>query len=264
MLDSFEILETWRALTASPAEWAARLRSLRDLFHPSQPDPATFDAAIGRSQTAALDLFEEALDEAARALPERAIALNEFWRAVNSVVRLTPLRVDDRRRNAVHVLGAHEARQWQLPVVFVCGLVEKQFPKFHTQDPFFPEGARLQLQRSGIRLRTAADFEAEERFLFDWAITRATEELTLSYPRFDARGQQNLRSLFLDMVSATPAAWQAVRPQTGREPARPRPPTSAVTSADLLPILASRHVRFGPRRSNPISNVLFNSSAGTL
>ena len=90
---------------------------------------------MGRSQAAALDLFDGALDEAARALPERPIPLREFWRAAKSVLRLTPLRVDDRRRDVVHVLGAHEARQWQLPVVFVCGLVEKQFPKFHTQDP---------------------------------------------------------------------------------------------------------------------------------
>jgi hypothetical protein len=118
------------------------------------------------------------------------------------VLRLTPLRVDDGRRNVVHVLGAHEARQWRLPVVFVCGLVEKQFPKFHTQDPFFPEAARAQLKQAGIRLRTAADFEAEERFLFDWAVTRATELLTLSYPQCDARGQQNLRSLYLDGVGA--------------------------------------------------------------
>ena len=244
LLESYESFETWRTLTASPTGWATHLRSLRGLFRPPQPDPATFDAALGRGQAAALDLFEEALDEAARALPERSIPLSEFWRAVNSVLRLTPLRVDDRRRNAVHVLGAHEARQWQLPVAFVCGLVEKQFPKFHTQDPFFPETARLQLQRAGIRLRTAADFEAEERFLFDWAITRATEVLTLSYPRFDARGQQNLRSLFLESVSATPAAWQAVHPQTGREPDRSRSLASAVTSADLLPVLANRHLRF--------------------
>ena len=101
------------------------------------------------------------------------------------------------------------------------------------------------MQRAGIRLRTAADFEAEERFLFDWAITRATEVLTLSYPRFDARGEQNLRSLFLDGVSATPTSWQAARPQTGRLAVQARP-AAAIASADLLPVLASRHGRFRP------------------
>jgi len=52
-------------------------------------------------------------------------------------------------------------------VVFVCGMVEKQFPRFHTQDPFFPDAARCRAQRRGIRVRTAAEFEREERALFD-------------------------------------------------------------------------------------------------
>ena len=109
--------------------------------------------------------------------------LGAFWQAAKSVLRLTPLRIGDGRRNVVHVLDAHEARQWRLPIIFVCGLIERQFPKFHAQDPFFPDAARAQLNQAGIRLRTAGDFEAEERFLFDWAVTRATESLTLSYPR---------------------------------------------------------------------------------
>jgi len=227
LLESFEILDTWRALALSPADWAARLKRLRELFRPPRPEPATFEAAMGRSQAVALDLFEGALDEAARALAERPIPLSEFWRAAKSVLRLTPLRVDDRRRDVVHVLGAHEARQWQLPVVFVCGLVEGQFLRFHTQDPFFPDAARAQLQRAGIRLRTAADFEAEERFLFDWTVTRATEELTLSG------------------VSATPAPLQAVRPQAGHHAGQARP-ASVIAAADLLPVLANRHSRFRP------------------
>jgi len=231
LLQSFETLETWRALVLAPADWAARLKGLREIFRPSQPEPAAFEASVGRSQAAALDLFEGALDEAACALAERPVPLREFWQAAKSVLRLTPLRADDRRRNVVHVLGAHEARQWRLPVVFICGLVEKQFPRFHTQDPFFPEAARAHLQRAGIRLRTAADFEAEERFLFDWAVTRATEVLTLTG------------------VSATATPCQAVRPQTGRQMGYTRPPIllgPAIASADLLPVLASRHSRFRP------------------
>ena len=64
-------------------------------------------------------------------------------------------------------MSAHEARQWVLPVVFVCGMVERQFPRFHQQDPFFPDAARCRLNAAGIRVRTAAEFEREERALFD-------------------------------------------------------------------------------------------------
>lgn len=246
LLRSFEVLESWRALQLVPEEWAARLKGLRELFAPGWLEPGAHEiAAIRRGQAAALELFGGAMEEVARALAARPVSVVEFWRAAKSVLRLTPLRVDDRRRNVVHVLDAHEARQWSLPVVFVCGLVEKQFPKFHTQDPFFPEAARAQLKQAGIRLRTAADFEAEERFLFDCAVTRATESLTLSYPRCDARGQQNLPSLFLEGLAAQASEAFAILPAPPARTGFAGGPT-AIVSADLLERLTLWHQVFRP------------------
>jgi ATP-dependent helicase/DNAse subunit B len=246
LLMPIEKLEAWRTLSIAPFEWATRLQSLRELCVPPRPEPGSHDtAAIARSQAAVLELFGGAMQEAALALEDRPVTLREFWRAAKSVLRLTPLRVEDGRRNVVHVLGAHEARQWRLPVVFVCGLVEKQFPKFHAQDPFFPEAARAQLKQVGVRLRTASDFEAEERLLFDSAVTRATDLLTLSYPQSDARGQRNLRSLYLDAVNGAESSGIAVAPQPARESRSPRP-AAAIASTDLLEHLALRHQAFRP------------------
>jgi ATP-dependent helicase/DNAse subunit B len=107
------------------------------------------------------------------------------------------LRVTDHRRNVTHVLDVHEARQWELPVVFICGLAEQQFPKRHSQEPLFPDSARRRLAQSGIRVRTAAEVEHEERFLFDLARTRATASLTMSYAETDTRGARNMPSQFL-------------------------------------------------------------------
>jgi ATP-dependent helicase/DNAse subunit B len=246
LLQSFEKLEAWRRVSVVPAEWAERLKSLRGLVKPVQPDPDRHeDPAVARGQAAALDLFDGALDEAAKALGERPATLAEFWDTAKSVLRLTPLRVDDGRRNVVHVLSAHEARQWRLPVVFVCGLVEKQFPKFPAQDAFFPEAARAQLKHAGIRLRTAADFEAEERFLFDWAVTRATDSLTLTYPQCDSRGQQNLPSLYLEGVAADASQWEPVLPQLSVSDRQARPP-AVIAAPDLTAYLRSRHPAFSP------------------
>ena len=165
-----------------------------------------------RGQAAVLKAFDEALDEASEALEAgRPMALADFWRAVKAVLRLKPLRVADGRRNVVHVLSAPEARQWVLPVVFVCGMVEKQFPQFHRQDPFFPDAARCRLNDAGIRVRTAAEFEREERALFDSAISRATLLALLSYPEFDGRGDRNLPSLFLEELQLVPEEARAVR-----------------------------------------------------
>src|SRR5205807_8454666 len=119
-----------------------------------------------------------ALAEAAWCLDEtRRIPLEEFWTTAEAILRLTPLRVEDHRRNVTHVLSVYEARQWELPVVYLCGLAEQQFPKRQGQEPLFPDAARQRLAQSGIRVRTVAELEREEQFLFELARTRATVAL---------------------------------------------------------------------------------------
>ncbi len=248
-LEDLTAFQEWLGLSLSAADWAARLRTLRTLFR-----PAIKSAAIGtrarvqevlRPAAPVLKLFDQALDEAAEALDREApMSLAEYWRVVKSVLRIQPLRLEDRRRNVVHVVGAHEARQWVLPVVFVCGMVEKQFPKFHTPDPYFPEAARRRLYDAGVRVRRAEDTEAEERALFDSAMTRATLLVTLSYPEFDARGDRTLPSLYLEDLLAPTEDARPVRPQPRRMPAPPTP--AEIRAPELLAYLRQRTARISP------------------
>ena len=246
-LDLLGEIEEWRQFALTPHNWAARLRLLRNRFRLARPDPALRrDWQLLRGQAAALDLFDEALDEAAQALDARhGIALDVFWHAVKAVLRLRPMRLEDGRRNVVHVLSAHEARQWVLPVVFVCGLVEKLFPQFHGQDLFFPDSARARLNGAGIRVRTAAEMEREERALFDSALTRATMLVNLSYPESDARGERNLRSGYLDGWMIEERASRAVR-RRPRRPADPSAPPSGIRAPHLLEFLGQRTARVSP------------------
>ncbi|MBZ5623795.1 MAG: PD-(D/E)XK nuclease family protein [Acidobacteriia bacterium] len=291
-IDNLGAIEEWRSFTLAPKDWAARLRTLRNLAGQSGLPAGSHEMALQwRSQAAALDLFDEALQEAAEALtarplapgsrersgpnpqPTRALAsptpnpgersephprplapgtrppaptiqLPDFWRAVKSVLRLEPLRLEDRRRNVVHVLSAPEARQWVLPVVFVCGMVEKQFPQFHRQDPFFPDAARCRLNAVGIRVRTAAEFERDERALFDSAITRATLLVTLSYPEFDSRGDRNLPSLYLEDLVLPQQEFRAVRPQSRHAPSLPG--RIEIGAPVLLDFLRQKTARLSP------------------
>ncbi len=245
-LDSFGALEEWESFVLAPPDWAARLRTLRNLYRAAVAEPLTHDLALlHREQAAALDAFDEALDEAAEALdPAHAIGLADFWRAAKSVLRLKPLRLDDGRRNVVHVLSAPEARQWSLPVVFVCGMVEKQFPQFHRQDPFFPDAARARLNAAGIRVRTAAQFEADERALFESAVRSATVLTVLTYPEFDARSDRNLPSLYLDDFAIPHDAALPVRPAPRRAPAAAAPAT--IQAPALLDYLRTRTARVSP------------------
>ena len=275
LIDAVGAMEEWLSFTLGPRDWAARLRTLRNLLGQDPMPVSSHEMALEwRSQAAALDLFDEALEEAAEALGQWGRAgytvgtrppglaasgqaelngvprsgplmkLAEFWHAVKSVLRLKPLRLEDRRRDVVHVLSAPEARQWVLPVVFVCGMVEKEFPQFHRQDPFFPDAARCRLNATGIRVRTAAEFEREERALFDSAVTRATLLVTLSYPEFNSRGDRNLPSLFLEDLVLPTQQSRAVRPQPRQSTSLPA--TVEIRAAGLLDFLRQKTATLSP------------------
>ena len=245
LLDDLAELDGCRSLVLKPAEWSARLAQLRTLYRPGRPrDGMNHEAALEwRSQAQALDAFHDAVTDAASAFdPDAHFPLAEFWPAVKAALHLTPLRVVDRRRDVVHVLSAYEARQWDLPVAFVCGLVEGQFPHYQAPDPFLPDSVRRHLKDRGLRLRTADDVDREERFLFDSALSRASQSVILSYPKNDARGEQNLPSLFLDPAE----------PVTATRPVRLKPchvipaVPAGIHSGDLLQVLAEKHAEVRP------------------
>ncbi len=141
----------------------------------------------------AIDAAAELPDIAGRKRP----SLERFASALEDVLRATVLAVPDQRFDVVHILPVTEARQWSIPVAFVCGLAEGWFPRGFSQDIFFDDEDRLQMRGRGIGLRTTADRAREERLLFEIATTRAVEQQVLSYPRHDSTGQPLVRSSLL-------------------------------------------------------------------
>jgi ATP-dependent helicase/DNAse subunit B len=223
VLRRFEEMTLWRRERRTPAEWASRLKTLRRLL----PEPAVRDGAdredvvAWRSTGAALNAFESAADQVAEVLSgEAEIPLTAFWKPMETALGLEPLRVEDRRRDVVHVMDVFEARQWELPLVFVCGLLERVFPQYHGEDPLLGDALRRRLG-----MATAVERQNEERFLFDLALTRATERTVLSYSRFNEKGEDTLRSFFLGSEEAE-ACETRVRPK----------PLSAVVLPPLAPI----------------------------
>jgi ATP-dependent helicase/DNAse subunit B len=209
-LEHLGSLDGWQRERLEPQEWAARLKTLRTLLPPPgvTEDVDRDQIRAWRSTAAGLAAFDEIVDGAAAALEGSGrCALAVFWKQVETALALEPLRVPDARRNVVHVMDVYEARQWELPVVFVCGLIERHFPQYHREDPILGDTAR---RRAG--LDTAADRQTEERFLFELATSRATEETILSYPRFDEQGEDTLPSFFLEGELA-PIAGRAAVPR---------------------------------------------------
>jgi ATP-dependent helicase/DNAse subunit B len=262
LLESFAAMNAWLHDRLEPAEWAARVRGLRALI----PEPA-LNANVSQGQLTAwsstaraLDAFDTVLEETAALLGETKaereellvsrksagrVALKDYWQHVEAALELNELRLPDRRRDVVHVFDVFEARQWELPVVFVCGMTERHFPQYHREDPLLDDAAR---RRAG--LTTSAELQREERSLFHLATTRATARTVVSYARFDEKGNATLPSFFLDDI---PASKNVASCETR---VRPRPTRSVpgltgfkgrpITDRELLERLAIEHRTLSP------------------
>lgn len=248
-LEQLRPLDQWRSLKLAPAGWAARLRELGGLVQAPRPElPASAERILEwRAQAGAVSAFEQCLDKTAATLSAPApMSLAEFWLECRTVLGEARLRVADRRRNVVHVMDVYEARQWELPVVFLCGLIEKQFPLHVSQDPLLGDEPLARLGRAGVRLATTAQRQEEEKFLFEIAASRATAIEILSYPVYNAEGEANLPSFFVEGFPARPGAAVAVRPRPRRTRSSERLPV--IFDEDLRAWVRGRHKYFTPSR----------------
>jgi hypothetical protein len=234
LLDRFAALEDWRGWRLPGCGWARQAQALRSLVEPPPiADGCSQETAgLWRSQAAALEALEAALEETSAVLgDQQPLPFTEFWQAAKVVLQETRLRVPDRRRNVVHVMDVFEARQWALPVVFICGLLEKQFPLYHPQDAIFPDAARERLRAAGLRLATTTERRHQEKLLFELATRQATSELVLSFPECNAKGEPNLRSFFLEGLAVQPVKARSARPSG---PAPRRLEHAVIRSPELL------------------------------
>lgn len=204
LLASWKSCTPWVAEAVLPEEWAKRLGALA--AHIGAPDPAQsserrqLDAA--RKRASALRAVAQSMDSAARLLAPAPITLEAFWQTAARILSAGGLHQRDGRRDVVHVMDVYEARQWELPVVFVCGLVEGEFPRRARSEPLLGDDLRFQLQQQGFPVITSKERDLEEAFLCEFAMTRATSLLTLSYPKHASDGTPALRAFFLDTLHA--------------------------------------------------------------
>lgn len=196
-----DALSSWSRERQPASVWARRVcesgqRLLRlPEISDGLPMPRVLDV---RLTCRALQGFEQAAAQAAELWPaSEQVDFTDYFRGLRTSLDNAPLPVGDGRRNVVNVLTVYEARQWELPVVFVCGLIENQFPRHPTQNLFFSDADFRRMKRQGIPVRTLGERENEERLLFDIATARATDSLVLTYPESDEGGRVNIRSFFI-------------------------------------------------------------------
>ena len=249
----------WPGESLPPAEWAERIRRFHDewLRRPEIGDadsseaspPTSYDQILSwRVAARAVTAFHAAADEASALLSlgsEGKASFSAYLRALEFVLRRTSATAADQRRNVVHVLSIFEARQWELSIVFVPGLVEGQFPRRAARDLFFNEADRERLRRNGIPLRSAEDREAEECLLFRVASTRAREKLFLSHARLDEQSRSLLRSFFLETARENDRVLPPVRLRE-QAPDYAVPSAAHITSPELRQWVVAKHQSFSP------------------
>jgi DNA helicase-2/ATP-dependent DNA helicase PcrA len=100
-------------------------------------------------------------------------------------------RTPEEARNCLRLTTIHQAKGLEFPVAFIIGLADGTFPLKRTID--------------------TGDLE-EERRLFYVAVTRAMEELYMSYPMLNQQGNQVMRlnpSRFIQEVD--PSKYETLR-----------------------------------------------------
>jgi ATP-dependent helicase/DNAse subunit B len=138
----------------------------------------------------------------------------EDWDSVEAEIETQTLRERDRRRQVVHLMDLHEARQWELDYVFAPGLLEGEFPRRPQVDPLLSEETRAQLG-----LKTLADRDKEEQLLWNVLNTRAIKQLVLSYPRRNSKGDPLTPSPWLPYEGRPASASYSVAIAEPIEPA---------------------------------------------
>jgi ATP-dependent helicase/DNAse subunit B len=252
LLPAWRSFEPWAAALHTPAQWVEEFRRLPALLHtPTYTDNVPHNQVLSwRKLLSALDAWQESVKLTSSILaPDQPVSLHEFLSHLREVLEHAPITSRDQRRNVVHVLDVYEARQWRLPVVFLCGMLERVFPQYHSAHPILADSDRELLRRQGILLRTSTERQKEETFLFDVAASVAEDRLYLSYPRANSKGEETLPSFFL-------SRFERANPHTRAEsavPARPRslwpkssPPLSRIAEAELLAALRKARGSLSP------------------
>jgi len=184
-------IASWKDDLQTPADWLRRLQSFAEsVYRPGRLGVAADATAVmaARSHVAALRAWMDTIAPIAD-LPAKPISLATFWRAASLAIESASLQPIDDRANVVHVMSVWEARQWEVAALFVCGLTDRDFPRQAPRNLLFPEKEIERLRAAGLRLRSAADYEREEGWLFDALKSRASSGLILTWPEHDSSGK---------------------------------------------------------------------------
>ncbi len=139
--------------------------------------------------------------------------------------------------DAVHILTYHKAKGLEFPVVFMVGLVEDRFPSRDRSDQLQLPASLLDEPAPGAEAHLA-----EERRLFYVGMTRAREELVLSWAAdYGGRRSRRISQFVLEALDLPPATpLEALRPSLAERLVQHEGNARQPAAAPARPSLADR------------------------
>ena len=211
LFPQLEAFKDWPAQRFAPIEAARQLKRLTQLLEaPTNLSPDHKTAWLWHQRASAIRTLHGVFDSTAASLSEVPILLSEFWQATESNLADLSLHERDTRRNVVHLMDLFESRQWDLDYIFAPGISDGEFPQRFSPDPLLPENLK-----KTFGMKTLEDRQTEERFLYEMLLTRASKQLTLTYPRINAKGDPVLPSPLLASKGASAKPISIFTPPSG-------------------------------------------------
>ncbi|MFQ6618475.1 MAG: PD-(D/E)XK nuclease family protein, partial [Fidelibacterota bacterium] len=133
---------------------------------------------------------------------DREITFEDYFENLVQILESMEVRKSFKDVSGVYIMDVMSARGLQFPVVFICGLIEGEFPITHRPNLIFSERERGDLNRKlkGYEIPVSSLSPEEERLLFYIAATGAAGSLYLTYPYLNSSGEDNLPSHFVEEV----------------------------------------------------------------
>ena len=151
-------------------------------------------AAEVRRDTVALDRFWRCVDSVVFSLSfsgQRSHSIGRFYDMLATALAETSYR-PERRGRGVQIVGIRDTRALDVDWLFLAGMVEREFPHIRGHDIFFSEPEQRRLG-----LKVEPHVEDEDRYLFYQCLVRPRSAAYLLWPEW-ADGKDALRSPFID------------------------------------------------------------------
>lgn len=130
------------------------------------------------------------LDELVEALGDEQMNLRQFTRVLEAGFASIRLGLIPPGLDQVVVGSLERSRSPEVKAAFVPGVNEGSLPARTFEQGLFTEGERERLRETGLRLAPGARRRAfDEQFIVYQALTRAGEQLVISYPLADSDGR---------------------------------------------------------------------------